>query len=355
MVNISVGNGQGITQAIASNLGLSSADCKKINLSTWTKVMTLVDQNNQQNKAEGKDSIFTGGNNVNNINNKASWKTDFQVKPNQQLNFDESIWSKIKELLTGKPQEVKKDEPTQQNTSKTEASSPSVSAPEAAKPVAVTTKVETPAPAQPVPSAQQVEETGEAQLLQKGKEMAETFKAMPNIDDVDLINEDVELQITDDNWRALAGKKDKTDAEKQQLDTQYKTNIKTLGRAYTTYIDKTYGNGDGVLSQDEYTKFEETIIPEILKDDPEAAQLPSNAFKHLDLNKDGSIDHEEMSSYLYAIDFGTEEGKSNGSNGKISAYDFMSNSIALGKSEKNMIDQKLAYTYNALFGKKPVE
>ena len=62
-----------------------------------------------------------------------------------------------------------------------------------------------------------------------------------------------------------------------------------------------------------------------------------------------------MSSYLYAIDFGTEEGKSNGSNGKISAYDFMSNSIALGKSEKNMIDQKLAYTYNALFGKKPVE
>ena len=52
------------------------------------------------------------------------------------------------------------------------------------------------------------------------------------------------------------------------------------------------------------------------------------------------------------MDFGTEEGKSNGLNGKISAYDFMVNSLALSKKEKSKLDEKLAYAYNALFGKK---
>ena len=34
MADISVGNGQGITQAIASKLGLSKTDCKNIKAST---------------------------------------------------------------------------------------------------------------------------------------------------------------------------------------------------------------------------------------------------------------------------------------------------------------------------------
>lgn len=195
----------------------------------------------------------------------------------------------------------------------------------------------------------------QAQLLKLGEEIHKTFKAMPNYNDADLINEDVELKITDDSWRTLAGKKNKTAAELQQLDNEYKTSIKNLGKAYTLYADKTFGNGDGVLTEAEYAAFESADMPEILKNDPEAKQVTKNAFKHLDLNKNGNIDHEEMSAYLHAIDFGTEEGKSNGLNGKISAYDFMTNSLALGMQEHNVLDQKMAYTYNALFGKKPVE
>lgn len=345
MVNIAVGNGQGITQAIASNLGLNSEDCKKVKLSTWTQVMGLVNQNNQQNISNNKDSIFTGGNDVNKINDKASWKTDFKVAPNQQMQFDESIWSKIKELLTGKPAETKPAETKSVETAPAPSAQQTAAAKETAQPVVQT--VQQAAPAQ---------ETAEAELVKKGEALDKTFKSMSNPDSPTLINADVEVQITDDNWRALAGKKDKTEAEKQQLDTQYKTNIKNLGNAYTTYIDKTFGNGDGVLSEDEYTAFEEADMPEGLKGDAEAAQLPKNAFKHLDLNKDGKVDNEEITSYLHAIDFGTEEGKSNGLNGKISAYDFMVNSLALGKPEKGqMIDKKMAYTYNALFGKKPVE
>ena len=338
MVNISVGNGQGITQAIASNLGLSGDDCKKVKLSTWTQIMGLVNQNNQQNISEKKESIFTGGNDVNKINDRASWKTDFKVSPNQQMQFDESIWSKIKELLTGKPQETKPA-----TASETIQQTPAAGD---------TTQVS----AQSVQQSAPTQEIASADPVKQGEALDKTFKSMSNPDSPTLINADVEVQITDDNWRALAGKKDKTEAEKQQLDAQYKNNIKNLGNAYTTYIDKTFGNGDGVLSEEEYTAFERADMPDGLKGDSEAEQLPKNAFKHLDLNKDGSIDKEEMSAYLHALDFGTEDGKSNGLNGKISAYDFMSNSIALGKPEKDlMIDKKMAYTYNALFGKKPVE
>lgn len=70
MVQINVSSRQGITQAIASQLGLSKDDCKKISLSKWQQVMTLVDQNNTQNKANNEKSIFSGGNNVQNINKK---------------------------------------------------------------------------------------------------------------------------------------------------------------------------------------------------------------------------------------------------------------------------------------------
>ena len=48
MAEIKVNTGQGVTQAIASNLGMSGADVKKVKLSVWQEVMKLVDQNNTQ-------------------------------------------------------------------------------------------------------------------------------------------------------------------------------------------------------------------------------------------------------------------------------------------------------------------
>ncbi len=352
MVNIVIAQGQGITQAIASNLGLSNLDCKKIKLSTWTQVAGLVNKNNELNKINGQENIFTGGNNINNISNKDSWKTDFKVQPNQKMIFNEEIWSKIKALLTGGKVEKQQIVHEQDLTTPKADDSILLKAPEKAKPVIVMTKSESPKNTQ---STSNLEQSEEVLLVKQGEEINKIFKAMSNPEDVDLINEDVELQITDDDWRTLAGKKDKTNAEKYLLDSQYKTNIKNLGKAYITFIDKTFGNGDGVLSQAEYSAFESADMPDDLKGDSEAEQLSKNAFQHLDLNKDKQIDNEEMSAYFHAIDFGTEEGKSNGLNGKISAYDFMVNSLALGKAEKSMLDQKLAYTYKALFDKKPVE
>ena len=132
--------------------------------------------------------------------------------------------------------------------------------------------------------------------------------------------------------------------------------MKNTGFAYHAYIDKAFGDNNGLIDAEEYEAFEYEGIPEELKADEEVMQqikeMNNIAFNRLDLNKDGQIDYQELSAYIHAMDFGTEDGKSNGLNGKISAFDFMTNSLALSKAEKSKLDEKLAYAYNALFGKK---
>lgn len=173
----------------------------------------------------------------------------------------------------------------------------------------------------------------------------------------ELIKKDFE--VLGDDWRKLAGKQGKTDAELQKLDTEYKNAFTKLGKSYIEYIDKSFGNGDGVLTQAEYEAFENETIPEEFKNDAavmaEVKQMQQNAFNHLNLNKDDKIDAEEMASYLYVLDYATEEGKPKGLNGKISSYDADTNSKQLGRKGKIFLDTQLAYAYNALFGKKAAE
>lgn len=107
MVQINIGNGQGITQAIRDKIG--AQNIKNKDLATWQKVMAEV--NNAQTIAKQNDkSIFTGGNNAENIGNKSSWKTDFVVKQGT-VEIDDGIWAKIQALLTGKAEETKPEEP----------------------------------------------------------------------------------------------------------------------------------------------------------------------------------------------------------------------------------------------------
>ena len=108
-INITVGNGQGITQAIKAHLEKQGVKLTNVKLSDWQKVMTLVNQNQQANATAGKDSIFSGGNNVSRIgqnNGDNNWKTDFQVQAGQVMQFDAGIFNKIVAVLTGKAQEA---------------------------------------------------------------------------------------------------------------------------------------------------------------------------------------------------------------------------------------------------------
>lgn len=108
MVSINIGAGQGVTQAIATKLGLSKDDLKKINLSTWQNVMTEVnnaqsriDAHNASNPNDKQQSIFSGGRDVNSINQKSNWKNNFVVQQGT-VEIDDSAWNKIVQLLTGK-------------------------------------------------------------------------------------------------------------------------------------------------------------------------------------------------------------------------------------------------------------
>ncbi len=117
-VNITVGNGQGVTQAIKAHLEKQGVKLTNVKLSDWQKVMTLVNQNQQANATAGKDSIFTGGNDVSRIgknNGDNNWKTDFQVQAGQVMQFDAGIFNKIVAVLTGKAQETPAPDETPDN------------------------------------------------------------------------------------------------------------------------------------------------------------------------------------------------------------------------------------------------
>ena len=113
MVSINIGAGQGVTQAIASKLGLSKDDLKKINLSTWQNVMTEVsnaqsqiDKHNASNNGDKQKSIFTGGRDVKTINQQSNWKSNFVVQQGT-VEINDSTWNKIVQMLTGKSAEPK--------------------------------------------------------------------------------------------------------------------------------------------------------------------------------------------------------------------------------------------------------
>lgn len=114
MVSINIGAGQGVTQAIRDAIG--AKNIKNKDLSSWQKVMAEVnnaqnkiDQHNASNPNDKQKSIFTGGNNVNEIGDKTKYTKNFVVQQGT-IEIDDSTWNKIVNLLTGKTPEAKPTE-----------------------------------------------------------------------------------------------------------------------------------------------------------------------------------------------------------------------------------------------------
>lgn len=115
MADISVKRGQGISQAIASKLGLNKEQLKGIKLETWQSVMTEISNiQEKRNKTPEDDNIFTGGNDVSTINKKENWKSNFIVQEGT-FSIDDESWEKIENMLTGKTPEPKKEQPVEEN------------------------------------------------------------------------------------------------------------------------------------------------------------------------------------------------------------------------------------------------
>lgn len=96
MVDINIGNGQGITQAIRDKIG--AANIKNKDAATWQKVVAEV------NNAQNSKSIFKSGDNYTTDSTKLNEKSTFQsnfVVDQGTVTIDDSVWSKIQNLLTG--------------------------------------------------------------------------------------------------------------------------------------------------------------------------------------------------------------------------------------------------------------
>ena len=98
MVQINIGAGQGITQAIRDKIG--AGNIKNSDLGAWQKVVAEV------NNAQAKDkSIFKSGENnttdTTKLDDSSTYHSNFVVDEGN-IEIDDGVWNRIKALLTGK-------------------------------------------------------------------------------------------------------------------------------------------------------------------------------------------------------------------------------------------------------------
>ena len=338
MTDISVGNGQGITQAIASKLGLSKSDCKNIKASTWQSVMTLVNQANTSNVQNRKGSIFTGGNNVNSITNKESWKSNFTVQAGQTMQIDDSIFGKIKQLLTAATDSASQAAATVQTQQAAEASQ-----------VSQTTQTQKAEQSEPVVKSPGVVDSSGVYRTQTPVLVADTplegdaktGKAAADTLDNMLKTGTGEINFTSEEWRELAAKPNKTPEEVQKLNTEYNNNIQKLGNSMTKYISESFANG-GDIDSAAFMKFQNEGLSDVEIKNMEESN--NNVFNRLDHDGDGVISEKEMAAFYYAMDFDDK----NVGNGSIDTVSYYANMSILDDPNENIFDKKMDYTYNML-------
>ena len=86
----------GLSQAIASELGLNEQQVKQIG-SIWSKIFAEVDKQQEQNLAEGKETIYSGGNDL-----KGNTRNNYVVTIGKVVEFSQEIWANIVKLVNDK-------------------------------------------------------------------------------------------------------------------------------------------------------------------------------------------------------------------------------------------------------------
>lgn len=344
MADITVQSGQGVTQAIASNLGLSGSDLKKVKLSVWQEVMTLVKENNTKAVSENKPASLSGTSDISKLNDKSSYKNNFLVHTGQKIEIDDSIWSKIKQLLTGKAPEVK-TETTAAASSASQAAN--VGTPQTVKKNSSVSAADAFTSAATASNANIVADTPLEGSVETGKAANELFNKMG-------MYEDVKISVVSDEIEALLSKKNRTPEETEKMLTALHDGMKTLGNSMTKYIDSEYGDGSGKISKEAFLKWQAAGRDVSGASAEDVAQFEKDdavMFNRMDLNKDGKIDNEEMSSFYMAMDF----DEKNRSNGALDTVTVGAYGNFTSDPNQNQLDAKLKYAYGALYNKKPVE
>lgn len=106
-MDIRVQNGENLSLVIKNALikeGAADSEFKKISI--WNQILDLVDQQNAENKANGKKAIYEGGNDRTSDN----WSQNYRVLAGSDLNFSDEIWNQIKSIV-GLTPSVPKEQP----------------------------------------------------------------------------------------------------------------------------------------------------------------------------------------------------------------------------------------------------
>lgn len=340
MVDINISNGQGITQALAKNLNLGKEELKGIKQSTWTSVMQLVNDANNQAVKNNQASIFAKGKtaDVSKLHDKSTFQKNFQVDAGT-VKIDDGIFAKIKQLLT--PSAAKATQATEeaQAPAKTNQTTQTTGTQAAAKTQAPETTtvngiLKTNAPV----LAQNTTLEGDAKT---GAKISQIFDQMSS-------DSNVKLPVTSNEWRELAGKKNKTPEDIKKLDAEYNTNIKKLGNSLTKHISETYANG-GDIDMKAFSRFQDAGMNlEGVSDEDKATIKKQNEilFNKIDQDHDGKIGNKELSAYMHVLDF-NEKGQMNGI---IDAKDVYRTAFLAQNPEEGMMDKMLKYSYNKLYG-----
>ena len=158
----------------------------------------------------------------------------------------------------------------------------------------------------------------------------------------------VKLPVTSNEWRELAGKKNKTPEDIKKLDAEYNTNIKKLGNSLTKHISETYANG-GDIDMKAFSRFQDAGMNlEGVSDEDKTTIKKQNEilFNKIDQDHDGKIGNKELSAYMHVLDF-NEKGQMNGI---IDAKDVYRTAFLAQNPEEGMMDKMLKYSYNKLYG-----
>lgn len=159
--------------------------------------------------------------------------------------------------------------------------------------------------------------------------------------------------VLPDSWRELVKKTNKTQADIDRIDSEYKKGFINFGQSYIEHLDKTYGNSNGELTIDEFVKSQMAPLSEEYKNDAEFIQAAKNSFHNINVDGGKTLNAKEMTALLSMFDMDVEKG--GGINGKIKVYDTLSLSLNLIESPNSesgkIIKERISERYQSIFSK----
>jgi len=173
-----------------------------------------------------------------------------------------------------------------------------------------------------------------------------------------------DFEIVSPSWRKLADKENKTPADIEKIDHDYKEEIKDLADSCVLYMSAKIGAKTYTFGFEEYKKFlqatgvEKGLIPTDRLEQENYYKKVQVMFKklanHGEANGDNMLDNKDMAAYIYALDLKSKHSETNEFqgfylNGKITPVDYAVAYNHLREEDDNMFTLKLRQAYKILF------